>query len=274
VAFYRVQAIKSIAGRQNKGGCVIGTFMHWDPGTEQAGPGSRQRQAWVASCRRPVLVSHRQLRRAQGFENWLPTKQDLQDLKEAEGLLQQGVFDDVREDGPDEYEELEPEVIADDPIDPLGDATFQGPVVEIPLTTSVLDRGVAEPSAAPEVTALILPLPPASLPSLPPGETGTDTPVPPPPALPNIELPTDTATTPIEQTSSPLALQDAPAPSIASIPTRLLRSLPTPRGHAYWKRLSCQPTASLSDSTSTVGTETHLDTAVIYSSPDWSSTLS
>ena len=84
---------------RKRGGYILGRLVVLD-----------DKNAWIQSGGSLVQVSHEQLRPAIGIETWTPGPQDILALKNAGKLLREGVWSDVREQGPPADEPLEPTV--------------------------------------------------------------------------------------------------------------------------------------------------------------------
>ena len=109
VAWYRERAVIRAGYRTKRAGYVIGTFLFYDPG----GPSSRHagKTAWVSHAGSAIQVAVEQLRPAAGFEEWTPSKQDLDELRRAESQLQQQPPEEAhshKEPGPSKDEPTDP----------------------------------------------------------------------------------------------------------------------------------------------------------------------
>eukprot|EP00971_Amphidinium_carterae_P245681 4879021-Amphidinium_carterae.1 len=90
VAFFRSKALGKRGSRSKRAGYQLGTFVCIDPGTEGRGQMS---SAWVQCGGRLIQVSVQQLRPAQGFETWNPSREDLRMLESAEAAVEQPLED-------------------------------------------------------------------------------------------------------------------------------------------------------------------------------------
>ncbi|CAE7322415.1 GIP, partial [Symbiodinium sp. CCMP2456] len=82
-------------GVHKKGGWAMAKFLSWDP--EHPG-----KQAWLRTGPTTTLVSAEQLRAAVGFENWVPSQEDIAMLKDGSQSLKDTVWDDQTGPGPKE----------------------------------------------------------------------------------------------------------------------------------------------------------------------------
>ena len=126
---------------KKRGGYILGRLLSHDPG----GKG-----AWLHNGNSVVQVTYEQLRPAFGIENWTPSSQDVQILKDGATRLQQDLWQDERGPAPPQEEPLDAEVS-------LEDTEFlkQLPDLAMPLVESSLAPATAAPR-------------PLQLPSLPP----------------------------------------------------------------------------------------------------------
>ena len=107
-AFWREGGKGKPGSKSKAGGYSLGTFCGWDKGSDGRAEGAN---AWVRSAGRLLLVSREQLRPAFGFEQWVPDKDTIDELRHAEKDLAEGEYQDAREAGPpgDEPEQAEVE---------------------------------------------------------------------------------------------------------------------------------------------------------------------
>ena len=82
-------------GVHKKGGSAMAKFLSWDP--EHPG-----KQAWLRTGPTTTLVSAEQLRAAVGFENWVPSQEDIAMLKDGSQSLKDTVWEDQTGPGPKE----------------------------------------------------------------------------------------------------------------------------------------------------------------------------
>ncbi|CAK9118812.1 unnamed protein product, partial [Durusdinium trenchii] len=97
-AYWRWQ--KKAKGRK-RGGYILCRLLSHDPD---------QKSAWVHNGNSTVQVTYEQLRPAFGIENWCPSSEDIQILKNGAQQLQQGLGGDERGPGPPADEPVLPEV--------------------------------------------------------------------------------------------------------------------------------------------------------------------
>ena len=126
---------------KKRGGYILGRLLSHDPD----GKG-----AWLHNGNSVVQVTYEQLRPAFGIENWTPSSQDVQILKDGATRLQQDLWQDERGPAPPPDEPLDAEVS-------IEDANFiqQLPDLAMPLVESSL----APTTPAPAQQQLQLPLP-------------------------------------------------------------------------------------------------------------------
>ena len=121
VCFWRTYTRKNADGvKVRESGYVPATFMFWDPGTVNAETGATRHadnNAWVSRNGRAILVAREQLRPATTFENWTPTKAEIDEIAKANTLLRQRQFQDLRGPPPDATEPRAPDLpdLVDDP---------------------------------------------------------------------------------------------------------------------------------------------------------------
>ena len=126
---------------KKRGGYILGRLLSHDPD----GKG-----AWLHNGNSVVQVTYEQLRPAFGIENWTPSSQDVQILKDGATRLQQDLWQDERGPAPPPEEPLDAEVSIEDT-----EFLQQLPDLAMPLVESSL----APATPAPQ---------PLQLPSLPP----------------------------------------------------------------------------------------------------------
>lgn len=88
---------------RKRGGYVLGRLLNHDPD---------QKSAWIHNGSSVVQVTYEQLRPAFGIENWTPTTQDIQILKDGAAKLQQDLWEDERGPGPSAEEPFDIEMEA------------------------------------------------------------------------------------------------------------------------------------------------------------------
>ena len=87
-------------GQKKRGGWVTAKFLSWDLSAPT-------KLAWVRSGTTTALVATEQLRSAVGFEQWVPTEQDVNVLKDASKALTESLWTDESGPAPAEEEMLE-----------------------------------------------------------------------------------------------------------------------------------------------------------------------
>ena len=88
---------------RKRGGYVLGRLLNHDPD---------QKSAWIHNGSSVVQVTYEQLRPAFGIENWTPTTQDIQILKDGAAKLQKDLWEDERGPGPSAEEPFDIEMEA------------------------------------------------------------------------------------------------------------------------------------------------------------------
>ena len=120
---------------KKRGGYILGRLLSHDPD----GKG-----AWLHNGNSVVQVTYEQLRPAFGIENWTPSSQDVQVLKDGAARLQQDLWQDERGPAPPPEEPLDAEVS-------LEDAGFiqQLPDLAMPLVETSLAPATPAPALQP-----------------------------------------------------------------------------------------------------------------------------
>ena len=143
-------------GSKKRGSWVMGRFLSWDP--SHVG-----KQAWIRSGATTVLVTSEQLRAAFGFEDWVPSKEDITALKNAAEKF--GELQDDRGQPPPQGQ-----IPDDDDVLPIQDEGFDS----MPFTPSMMVP--ATPVQQPQT--------PSSLPHQPSSSQQLQPSPQPPPTLP------------------------------------------------------------------------------------------
>ena len=127
-------------GSKKRGSWVLGRFLSWDP--SHVG-----KQAWIRSGATTTLVTSEQLRAAFGYEDWVPSKEDIDALKDAASKLDL-LLDDRGSGAPDHL------AIEDEDIEPLDEQSqLQGmppltPAMTAPATPASVQP---QPSLSPQL---------------------------------------------------------------------------------------------------------------------------
>ena len=107
-------------GSKKRGSWVLGRFLSWDPS-------HLGKQAWIRSGATTTLVTSEQLRAAFGFEDWTPSKDDIDALKDAANRFDR-LLDDRGFGPPDDQ-------VEDDDVEPMEE---QHPLEEMPPLTPAM----------------------------------------------------------------------------------------------------------------------------------------
>jgi len=99
------------SGKSRRTGYKIATFVGYDPGT--AGRGA-ENNLLAYRAGRGKAYTREQCRPGIGFETWVPSQEDIANLKDAQALVRDSLVEDGREDGPHDGEPLEPSLDTSD----------------------------------------------------------------------------------------------------------------------------------------------------------------
>ena len=127
-------------GQKKRGSWVIGRFLSW-------GPAHVGKQAWVKTATSTTLVTAEQMRCAFGFEDWTPSKEDIQVLKDASTDFGKYLMDDRGPEPP--QEEPHPSEILEEDLQALPPPT---PSMMVPATPQA--AAATNTSAAPATPVL------------------------------------------------------------------------------------------------------------------------
>ena len=136
------------SGKSKRPGYKLATFVGYDPGTAGRGSGNNL-LAYRAG--RVKAYTREQCRPAVGFENWIPSLEDIAELKNAQALVRENLVEDGREEGPQLGEPLEPSIDMSEPyvpvtVPPL--ASLSAPSVAQPLQPIQVDSQPSQPALA------------------------------------------------------------------------------------------------------------------------------
>ena len=126
-------------GSKKRGSWVLGRFLSWDP--SHVG-----KQAWIRSGATTTLVTSEQLRAAFGYEDWVPSKEDIGALKDAANKFEL-LLDDRGNGPPDDLPLEEGEMEPMDERDQLQDMPPLTPAMMAPATPSLVQP---QPSLSPQ----------------------------------------------------------------------------------------------------------------------------
>jgi len=121
------------SGKSKRPGYKLATFVGYDPGF--AGRGSNN-NLLAYRAGRVKAYTREQCRPGIGFETWVPSQEDIADLKNAQALVRDSLVEDGREDGPQEGEPFEPSIDTSEILVP----------VVMPSLQSVESQGTVQPS--------------------------------------------------------------------------------------------------------------------------------